>query len=100
MNYMSGDGTNYAIGSKEIGKILVRVVTITLLALIISFVLEDGLQAAASPTVSLMRPWIYHLIICICTLIEFFSSAFPQEKGRNAQTFLPTVVPFLKKKTR
>jgi len=29
MNYMSGDGTNYAIGSKEIGEILVRVVTIT-----------------------------------------------------------------------
>jgi len=28
----------------------------------------------------------------------FFSSAFPQEKGRNARTFLPTVVPFLKKK--
>ena len=61
-------------------------------------VLEDGLQAAASPTVSLMRPWIYHLIICICTLIEFFSSAFPQEKGRNARTLLPTVAPFLKKK--
>ena len=70
-------------------------------ALKISFVLEDDLQAAASPTVSLMHPWIYHLIIWyirICTLIVLFSSAFPQEKGRNAQTFLPTVVPFLKKK--
>jgi len=63
-------------------------------------VLEDGLQAVASPspTVSLMRPWIYYLIIYICTLIEFFSFAFPQEKRRNARTFLPTIVPFLKKK--